>query len=311
MQIEVIDAHELEQALDWIEVIDALEAALRSGAAPGNSPARSFATVAAGELILMPGEVGDDVGVKVVSVASDGAGRDLPRIQGVHVVFDGSTLRPRAILDAAALTLLRTAGLSALAVRHLAPTAAHVLVVFGTGPQARRHVAAIDAVRPLTEVVVVGRRGSAVAEMVEELTTQGFPARAGTGTDVGDADIVACCTSAQRPLFDSDRLRPEAAVVAIGSHSPAAREVDARLVARATVIVETRRSALDQAGDILLAIGDGVPVGDAITGELGDLVSGRLTPSVGTPRLFKGVGEAWSDVVVAAAALGRLLPGGP
>ncbi|MDN5769091.1 MAG: hypothetical protein L0H96_25370 [Humibacillus sp.] len=122
-------------------------------------------------------------------------------------------------------------------------------------------------------------------------------------------DIVACCTSASTPLFDSAVLRPKACVVAIGSHDPDAREVDTALVARATVVVETRQSALSQAGDVVLAIGDGVPEAEAITGDLAELVRGAVHPASGRPRLFKGVGEAWSDVVVASAAVEHLLRG--
>lgn len=307
MELPFIEGVQLEQALDWPVVIDALEAALSSGSAPGNTPGRSFASVDAGQLILMPGEVGGDVGVKVVSVAPQNPERGLPRIQGVHVVFDGATLAPRAIVEAATLTLRRTAGLSALALKYLAPDVADSLLVFGTGPQALAHVAAINAVRPLREVVVVGRRPRAVDGLVAEVTSLGLDARSGVADDVASVDLVACCTGASTPLFDSGRLRAEASVAAIGSHDPGAREVDTALVRGATVVVETRSSALRQAGDIVLAIADGVSESDAITAELAQLVGGELYPASGRPRLFKGVGEAWSDVVVAAAAVERVL----
>ncbi len=311
MDLPFIDGPQLEQMLGWAVVIDSLEAALASGAAPGNTPPRSFASVGSGQLILMPGEVGADVGVKVVSVAPGNSARGLARIQGVHIVFDGDTLAPLALLEAATLTLRRTAGLSALAAKHLAPDAADSLLVFGTGPQALAHVSAINEVRPLREVVIVGRRAEAVADVVGQVEALGLRARAGTAGEVAGADIVACCTSAVAPLFDSGLLRPEACVTAIGSHDPAAREVDTDLVARATVVVETRQSALSQAGDILLAVADGVPEADAITGDLAELVRGEVHPTSGRPRLFKGVGEAWSDVVVAAAAVERLRRGEP
>lgn len=299
-----IDAATLRRSLTWVEAVDVLEAALVQRAAPGNTPARSFVPVSAGELILMPGEVGPDVGVKVVSV-HDGAPerQHVPRIQGVHVALDGATLTPTAVLDAAALTVLRTSALSALAIRHLAPADARSLLVFGTGPQAVGHALAIHAVRPLDEVVVVGRREPAVAAAVAELAVEGLSARPGTAAEVAGVDLVACCTTAADPLFDSGLLRPEATVVAIGSHSPTMREVDFRLVEAATVIVESRASALSQAGDVILAIADGVDADAAIDGDLGELVRGELTPALGRPRFFKSVGEAWADVVVAAAVV--------
>lgn len=298
-----LDAETMRRALPWVAVVDALEAALSSGQAPGNTPARTFASVSSGELILMPGEVGPDVGVKVLSVNDRYGELGVPRIQGVHVAFDGVTLTPTAILDAETLTILRTSGLSAMAVRHLAPRSARSLLLFGTGPQAVGHAHAINAVRPLDEVLVVGRRPAAVEAVVADLGASGLAARPGSAQDVAAVDIVACCTTAGEPLFDSSVLRPEATVVAIGSHSPSLREVDAQLVARATVVVESRQSALSQAGDIVLAIADGVAPEVAIDGDLSDLVSGGLTPAAGRPRLFKSVGEAWTDVVVAAAVV--------
>lgn len=298
-----IDRDTMTRVLPWEQVVDALESALISGAAPGNTPPRTFVPVSSGELLLMPGEVGPAVGVKVLAINDHAARFELPRIQGVHIAFAGDTLSPTAILDAEQLTLLRTAGLSALAVRHLAPPAAASLLVFGTGPQAVSHALAIHAVRPLKSVTVVGRRQPAMHEVVRRLETAGLNARAGVAADVARVDIVACCTTAAEPVFTSSLLRAEATVVAIGSHSPDRREVETQLVERATVIVESTASALSQAGDIILALRDGVPQDVAIAGDLQALVTGAVTIVPGAPRLFKSVGEAWSDVVVAATVV--------
>jgi ornithine cyclodeaminase len=154
--IRFIDKAALERTLGWTQAVDALDAALITGT--GNTPPRTFVEVSGGQLILMPGEVGPQVGVKVVSVSPGNAARGLPRIQGVHIAFDGPTLRPVAVIDAESLTLRRTASLSALAVLRLATTDSNSLMVFGTGPQALSHALAINAVRPLDQVVVVGRR---------------------------------------------------------------------------------------------------------------------------------------------------------
>lgn len=306
-RIPWVDAASLTQALPWPHVVDTLESAIRDGASRRDLPPRTGVPVTAGELLLMPAEVGADVGVKVVSVHDGSAGPAVPRIQGVHLAFDGVTLTPTAVLEARTLTLLRTAGLSALAVRHLAPRSARSLALFGTGPQSVAHAVAIDSVRPLEQVWVIGRRPEAIESVVEQLDDAGIVAVPGTPADLGSADIVACCTTAADPLFDSRTLRPQATVVAVGSHSPARREVDAALVRTATVIVESRTSALTQAGDILIAIDEGVPAGTAIDGDLDDLVRGDVTIATDRPRLFKSVGEAWADVVVASAAVREVL----
>ncbi|MDN5790088.1 MAG: ornithine cyclodeaminase family protein [Micrococcales bacterium] len=305
-----IDEDSMSRALPWVEVADALEGALVSGAAPGNTPQRTFVPVTAGEILLMPGEVGPDAGVKVLTIHEQYAALGVPRIQGVHIAFAGDTLTPTAILDGEALTLMRTAGMSAMAVRRLAPPSASSLLVFGTGPQAASHARAINAVRPLEQVIVVGRRPAAIAEVVADLESGGLTARAGSPADVGAVDIVACCTTAAEPLFDSEALRPEATVVAIGSHSPSMREVDTALVRRATVVVESPESALSQAGDIILAIADGVGQADAMSGDLRQLACGEVTVAPDRPRFFKSVGEAWTDIVVSAAIVRAALASG-
>ncbi|MFI5844613.1 ornithine cyclodeaminase family protein [Catenuloplanes sp. NPDC051500] len=116
------------------------------------------------------------------------------------------------------------------------------------------------------------------------------------------ADVVVCATTARTPLFDSALLRETAIVIAVGSHEPDAREVDTALVARATVIVEDRATALRECGDIIMALADGAP-GRLL--PMSDVIRGVVPVSGGRPVLFKGSGMAWQDLVVAEALLAR------
>ena len=123
--------------------------------------------------------------------------------------------------------------------------------------------------------------------------------RAGPAPDaVARADIVCCCTTARVPLFDSALLPDHATVVAMGTHEPDAREVDAALVRRATTVVEARSAALREAGDVIQA-------GTVPLATLDELVRGEVTVVPDRPRLFKSTGMAWEDLVVAAAAYDR------
>jgi ornithine cyclodeaminase len=294
-----IDETVLRAALPYRVAVAALAEALGRPDTTSGTPPRQVVDAPAGQLLLMPSVLPPFAGVKLVTVAPDNPSRGLPRINGVYVLFDSATLVPVAEFDAAALTAVRTAAVSALAVDRLAAADASRLVVFGAGPQAHAHVEAIAAIRPLRSVDVVARRlAAAVVDRAEGL---GIPARAAGVEAIPRADIVACCTTAREPLFDSSGLGEDATVVAVGSHEPDAREVDAALVRRATVVVETRWSAAT-AGDLVLA----GRVDELVTGELADLVAGRIRPRAGRPRLFKSVGEAWEDVVVAAAAYARV-----
>jgi ornithine cyclodeaminase/alanine dehydrogenase-like protein (mu-crystallin family) len=262
-------------ALTVAEAADALERALAEGLDPEAGPARTAVAVGEGELLVMPAAAGGYAAVKLVTV-----GPREPRIQGMCVLFDAGTLAPVALLDGIALTNLRTPAVSALAVRRLAAPDARRLLVFGRGPQARAHADAIRAVRPIEHVELLGRDASGIDELVRR------------------ADVVCCCTTAREPLFDGDLVADHACVVAIGSHEPAARETDDRLAARATVVVESRASALREAGDVIAAIEAGALAADELV-TLRELVAGAQIPP--GPRLFKSTGMAWEDAVVAAA----------
>jgi ornithine cyclodeaminase len=284
--------------LPMAAAIDALEAALAAGLDPEAGPPRSIVDVAAGQILFMPSGGTRYAGVKLVTVAPGNADRDLPRVQGVYLLLDAATLTPLALMDGAALTSLRTPAVSAVAVRWLSTVDSSRLLVFGTGPQAWGHVDAARAVRPIRHVDVVGRRAGPVGDLVAHCRAAGMSATAASPDAIARADIVCCCTTARVPLFDSARLPDHATVVAVGSHEPDAREVDAALVRRATTVVEARSVARREAGDIVQA-------GPVSLTTLDELVRGEVSVAPDRPRLFKSTGMAWEDLVVAAAAYER------
>lgn len=280
--------------------VDALEAALRSGFDPENDAPRTRLATAAGELLLMPATLGDLSGVKLLSLTPDNQVRDLPAVQGGYLLFEGPGQRPVALLDGAALTDLRTAAVSALAVRHLLPDPVDRplrLVVIGAGPQARAHVETLRSLHDVATVTLVGRDPSRVAALAEAVG-----AAVGEVSAVAEADVICCCTSATTPLFDGGLVRDDAVVVAIGSHHPTSREVDDELVRRSGVVVESRRSALAEAGDVVVPLDAGV-IDETDLVTLRDVVTGAVVLPPDRPRLFKGTGMSWQDLVVAAAEL--------
>ncbi|MFI7611960.1 ornithine cyclodeaminase family protein [Nonomuraea terrae] len=307
-----LDAATVERLVPMERAVDVLEDALRAGLDPEATPQRPIVDVPAGQLLLMPAATGRYAGVKAVTIAPANSERGLPRIQGTYLLFDGESLAPLAVLDGIALTSLRTPAVSALAVRHLAEPDARRLVVFGSGPQAWGHVLALRAVRPVRDVTVVGRdldRAEALAARCRDLglTARGLtsaaagPVAEAVAGAVAGADLVACCTTAREPLFPGELVRDGATVVAVGSHEPDARELGDDLVARATVVVEARTAALEEAGDVIVAIRRGTITSRHLAGDLADLIAGRVVAGPG-PRVFKSTGMAWEDLVVAAAA---------
>jgi ornithine cyclodeaminase/alanine dehydrogenase-like protein (mu-crystallin family) len=277
LTLPFLDADEVRRRLGVTVAADALEAALLNGLDPEADPPRGAVKLDRGELLVMPSAAAAHPVVKLVTIGGE------PRIQGVCVVFDGETLAPLALVDGIALTNLRTAAVSALAVRRLATEDARRLLVFGRGPQAHAHEEAMRAVRPIELVDMVGR--DQAREGVDEL--------------VAAADIICCCTTARESLFDGALVPDHAVVVAIGSHEPDLRETDDALAERATIVVESRGSALREAGDVILAIQSGAIAEDELV-TLAELIRGEARPDPSRPRLFKSTGMSWEDAVIAA-----------
>jgi ornithine cyclodeaminase len=242
MPLPVIDAAELRRALPMGAAIDALGSAF--GAPLPSAPLRSHVETPLGSLLLMPSSSAEALGVKLVTLTPANPGRGLPYIHAVYALFDGATQAPGAILDGAALTALRTGAVSGLATRHLALPDASRLVVFGAGVQARSHVEAMCAVRPVERVTVVSRSAAAAGALVDELAAGGLNAALGGPDAVADADLVCTCTTSSIPVFEGRLLAPGAHVNAVGASTPETRELDAEAVRRSRVVVETREVAI-------------------------------------------------------------------
>lgn len=205
------------------------------------------------------------------------AGKDAH--QGVVTLFDPDSGEPLAVINAAAVTEIRTAAVSALATAALARPDARVLTVFGRGTQAQAHLRAMAA--DFDEVRIVDRG-----------TTD--PAAA-----VAGADVIVTATTAADPILFADWVDPGTHINAVGSSIPTAAELDPELLARATLFADRRESLLTESGDYQRAthlIGPG-----HLRGELGDVLTGR-TPGRTTKdeiTVFKSLGLAIEDVIVA------------
>jgi ornithine cyclodeaminase/alanine dehydrogenase-like protein (mu-crystallin family) len=273
-----IDAARLRDLVTFGSAADALAEALRDGLDPESEPDRSKFAMRHGGMLLMPSEHGSYATVKLVTVGGS------PFIQGVAVVFDAATLSPVALIDGIALTDLRTPAVSLLATRHLVRLPARHLVVFGRGAQGSAHVRALLEEFTFAKVTILHSRSG--ASSIEAA--------------ISEADVICCATTARVPLFDGRLVKDSALVIGVGSHEPTATELDPALVRRSTIAVESRRAAMREAGDIVMAE---VPASEIIS--LAELIGGVDLPADG-PRLFKSTGMSWEDSVVAGLAVGKL-----
>ena len=299
MTLPVFDAAALRARLTVPLVADALAARLRDDPPAEDRPARTRVDTRAGQVLLMPDESHGHVGVKAVTIARGNPARGLPAIQGAYLLLDAATLTPVAVLDAAELTLLRTAAVSLLGLRLLRPVERARVTVVGAGPQAVAHLTALMSLDPAVLRIAV-RDASRVDAARAALRAAGLDGSVDVvvGVPTSESDVVVCATTAREPVLDSAPLPDHAVVVAVGSHEPDARELDTALMARAWVVVESRSVARREAGDVVVA--ERETGRDLVAADLGELVRGEAVPDTSRPRVLKTVGEAWEDLTTAA-----------
>ena len=315
--MELLDAQQVRERLPMTAAIEAMRATF-AALAEGHvtAPPRGFHEIPGlgegGMLATMPAHVGGDTDVlstKVVSIVPRNVERDLPSIHGLVVAFDGTTGEPLGAVDGTTLTAIRTAAVSGLATDLLAPADAPTLAILGAGVQGREHVTAVRAVRDVQQVRLWNRTRERADALAAELEAEGLeglevvvlddPAAAASG-----ADVVCTCTAAVEPLLVAADLRAGAHVNAVGAFTPTMRELATDLVEAAWVAVDTREGAFEEAGDVLLAIEDGAIDRGHVRADLGELVTGAVSPPPdGTTTLFKSVGHAAEDAVAAADLL--------
>jgi len=262
-------------------------------------------------LLLMPAWRADgDVGVKIVTVFPDNAHRGLPSVNAAYLLLSGQTGQPRAWIDGRALTLLRTAAVSALAADLLAPAAPAVLLMVGTGALSRYLIEGHRAVRTYQSVLVWGRDPRKAAAVAEDLAARGWPARAAAdlAAAVRSADVISCATLAEQPLIRGAWLKSSCHLDLVGSFKSSMREADDDCLRGAFVAVDTK-DALDDSGDLIFPLAAGViqktdivALSDLATlsdiAALGGLAAHRQVPRAGR-TVFKSVGVALADLAVA------------
>src|SRR5579872_2978767 len=186
-------------------VIGALEHAFRNP--PAMIP-RQRIEVNGGDFLIMPAVGPDDFGIKIITVAKERV-KGAPLVQGRYVLFSGESLAPVGSLEAGALTAIRTAGVSALATKHLARKDSRRLVIFGAGVEAREHLRFMLSVRSIQQVRIISRTPSNASGLAAYAQTLGLDAATGTLEDVSGADIICTCTTAVTPLFPGSLLSNE------------------------------------------------------------------------------------------------------
>jgi ornithine cyclodeaminase len=250
------------------------------------------------------------LGTKLVTLFPANTERGLPTHLATIALFDPETGALIAMLDGRYITEARTAAVSAVSVKHLARADAAVLAIVGSGVQARSHLEAIAAVRPLRDVRVWSRsqeRREGFAREMQKHTAAAISATASARAAVADADIVVLVTASHQPVVRSEWIADGTHICAVGACRPDQREMENKLVARGRLFVDSREGALSEAGDVVLAIEDGVIDASHVAGELGAVVSKEITGRRDHREvtIFKSLGMAVEDVAAAHLAYTR------
>lgn len=270
-----------------------------------------------GLLGLMPGYLGEprSFGLKVVSVMPGNHGTPYDSHQGVVMLFGLEHGEPLAILDATAITAIRTAAASAAATDALAREDAGDLGLIGSGAQARTHLAAMRAVRKLRRVRVWSRSRANAERFAREQTT-----RAGVGIEVSatgeeavqGADLVCTTTGSKEPVLRGAWLSPGAHVNAVGACFAAYRELDSEAVRRSRFFTDCRESCVNESGDFLIARAEGAIPDSHLLGEIGEVFLGEVPGrrSRDDITVYESLGVAIEDLASAHAIHRRAIDTG-
>lgn len=252
-----------------------------------------------GTLLLMPAwQAQGDIGVKIVTVFPQNAAAGLPSVNATYLLLSGRTGQTRALIDGRALTLIRTAAVSALAADLLAPENPEVLLMVGTGALSRYLVEGHRAVRRYRSILVWGRDAQKAAAVARDLEAPGCSVSVATNLSVAvrSADVISCATLAEQSLIQGSWLKSICHVDLVGSFKPNMREADDDCVRGAFIAVDTH-AALKDSGDLAVPLARGVIAKNDIA-LLSELIAANPAPRPHR-TVFKSVGVALADLAVA------------
>jgi ornithine cyclodeaminase len=237
---------------------------------------------------------------KLVTVHPENPGRDLPTIQGEVVVMDATTGERLGLMDGSVVTARRTAALSLLAARELAPRPEGPLLVVGAGTQGRAHLEAFREGLGVSRVFVYSRSSKSAVSLAGHARSLGLEAEEVEGPRevLDEVSLVVTATTSSEPVLPGEI--PEGIfVAAVGSFEPEAAELPPALISASHIFVDTMEGAREEAGDLIqaqqagaFAWKDATPLEDAL----------RSSERPAGTIVFKSVGDALWDLAAARTA---------
>ncbi|MCO6452426.1 MAG: hypothetical protein J5I90_16730 [Caldilineales bacterium] len=310
MKLLILSAQDLRQVMPMAETIAAMRAAFAE-VANGSAimPLRTPLQTMDGVTLFMPAflQESGSLAQKIVSVYPQNPRHRLPVINGLVLVLNPATGLPTALMDGGTLTAMRTGAAAGLATELLARPDSRTLTLFGAGGMAYDQVAAVRAVRDISEVRIVSANGESCERLAARLRAEGLDARSvrESAQALSGADIVSCVTPSTQPLFHDRDIASGTHINLSGAFTPEMQEAPPETIARSLIFIDQLEAALEEAGDLLKPLHAGLIAQSYFANTLGDLILGRVKgrKSPDDITLFKSVGLAAQDAAAASRAL--------
>ena len=314
MKILVLNEKDMRTVLTMEEAINADKDALSIySAGESNIPLRANLDVPEhnGQSLYMYGYAAkaNALGVKIVSTYPDNIDKGIPSVPATMVLLNSETGETSSFMDGTYLTRVRTGAVAGLATDYLARKDSKIFAVIGTGGQAPGQIEAVLTVRPGIELVKVydlnTERAKDMAAQMTELFKGRFAAKFEAFTTsadaVKDADIITTITVAKDPVFDGKLVKKGAHINGVGSYTPQLSEIDEYIITHADKIYMDTPDALEESGDFIKPINKGIFSADRITGELGEVINGKIKGRESDDEItfFETTGSAVLDIVTA------------
>ena len=286
---------------EWIEAMEL--AMLASNTGDFVMPKRMHLDYGNNTFLLMPCITNEYWVTKLVSFCPGNKQLGDPSIYGTVVLNDTKTGKPLAIMDGSAITAMRTAAITSLGIRHLAPLDCHSLGIIGTGVQGIYQALFATSVREITEIWAFDKNKKNLDEFAYELNEKRPKIKIIQALDspevVINSEVIISATNSQNPVFpDIKELFTGKTFVGIGSYKPDCREFPEQLFRQIDQIFVDSLDGKKESGDLI------TPVQNRWISEnkiysIGSLLSGAILPAANPTRLFKTVGSAIFDLFAA------------
>lgn len=242
-------------------------------------------------------------GLKLLTQAVNNREHNLPDMMGMVFLFDSETGRIKSMMEAAALTAIRTGAAGGVAVKLLSNQGAETVAIYGCGVQGRTQLEAVCAVRKIKTVLVADTSSKNAEEFIADMSSicNARFVMLDKAEMLSDADIICTATNSGTPLFAPAYLKKGVHINAFGSYKPEMQEMDPVLMASSSLWVDDREMSLTESGDLIRPITLGLMKSEHIRGTLGELVNGKIggRRAPGEITIFKSVGTGIQDLAMA------------